>query len=357
MDIVSLKEYIYENNKIEYVLEQLGCHHIKYNQNKEYYSCGNYNGDNPVAINVANNKYINVRNWTRTSAFEDTSDIVDLVQYNRKCSFVDAVKYLHDIFGLEYSRYSKPEKKEENKFDPLDIFRRAKSSKRKVDISDIKVLDEEVLDEYVPILHIDWLREGIMPWTSKKFGICYSYKNKRVVIPMRHWLSGSLLGVNMRTTITNHEELGITKYFISPSYQKSLNLFGLYENYESIQKAGYVVVYESEKSVLKRDSLCDGTGVALSGKSLSDEQIRILIGLNVEIIIALDNEVPIEETLHMCSKFYRIRNVSYIKDSWGLLSEKDSPADAKNKAFNFLLKWRIKYDDEQHRKYLDSLNK
>ena len=357
MDTTSLKEYIFENDKIEYVLDQIGCHNIKYHSNKEYYSCGNCDGDNQTAVNVKNNKYLNVTNWSRPNEFEGSSDIFDLVQYNRKCSFVEAVKYLHDILGIEYTKYNKPINKDKNKFDPLNIFKRIKSTRRSVDVIDINVLKEEVLDEYIPLLHIDFFRQGIMPWTARKFGIAYSYKHKRVVIPLRHWLTGKLLGVNMRTTIDNYKELGISKYFITPTYQKSLNLFGLYENYKSIQQAGYVVIYESEKSVLKRDSLCDSTGVALSGKSLSEEQRRILIGLNVEIVIALDNDVPIEEVRHMCDKFYRLRNVSYIRDEHGLLGEKDSPADARNKVYNFLFKYRIKYDDNEHRKYIDSLKK
>ena len=62
-------------------------------------------------------------------------------------------------------------------------------------------------------------------------------------------------------------------------YIKSLNLFGLYENYDSIQKAKQVTVVEAEKSVLKRDSLNDSTLVALSGHTMSEEQAAILIGL------------------------------------------------------------------------------
>ena len=52
MDIVSLKKYIYKENKIEFVLNEIGCHHIQYHSSKEYYSCGNKNGDNKAAINV-----------------------------------------------------------------------------------------------------------------------------------------------------------------------------------------------------------------------------------------------------------------------------------------------------------------
>ena len=95
------------------------------------------------------------------------------------------------------------------------------------------------------------------------------------------------------------------------SKYSELNLYGLYENYDSIQKAGYVVVAESEKSVLKRDSFGDGTVVALSGKSISDEQVRILMGLNVEIIIGLDKDVDVNEIRFMCEKFQKFfRRVS-----------------------------------------------
>ena len=113
MTIKTLKKYIFDNNKIEFILESIGCHHIKYNANKEFYSCGNYNGDNIGAINVRNNEYLNVVNWTRSKEFEESSDIITLTQYNKQCSFVDAVKYLYKILGLEYNHRKKQNKNEE----------------------------------------------------------------------------------------------------------------------------------------------------------------------------------------------------------------------------------------------------
>lgn len=358
VDTLSLKKYIYENNKVEYVLEEIGCHHIKHHFTKDYYTCGNYNGDNPNSITVKNNEYLNVVNYTRQNEFPENSDIITLVQYNKQYSFIEAVKYIHSLLGLDYKYQKKSEKKEE-KFDPLAIFKniRNKSKRSTIDVGEIQFLDEDILDEYVPLLHIDWYRDGIMPWARDKFGICYSYKQKRIILPYKYWLTGELMGTNARTTIENYKELGISKYFITPTYQKSLNLYGLYENYDSIQKAGYVVVYESERSVLKRFSLNDGTGVALSGHTLSEEQIRILIGLNVDILIALDNDIDISEIRHMCEKFYRIRNVYYIYDKWDLLPEKSCIADVNNKTFNFLMKYKTKYTEEEHQQYLKSLEK
>lgn len=355
MAISELKKYIFENEKIEYVLIELGCHNIKYNERKEYYSAAFHDGDNPQGINIQNNQYLNFRSFSRGISYEDRKDIIDLVQYVTDKNFIDSVKYLHDILGLEYKR--KPEKKKKEKFDPLYIFKNAIISKKRVNVDEINAIKEELLDDYVPIIHIDWYREGIMPWTAKKFGLSYSYKYKRIVVPIRHWLTKELVGVNMRTTVKNYNELGISKYFITPTYQKSLNLYGLAENYESIQKAGYVVVTESEKSVLKRDSLCDSTLVAIQGKSMSEEQARILIGLNTEVVIALDKDVPLEEVRSICEKFYRIRKVSYIYDKWNLLGDKDSPADGRNKIYNFLFKYRVVYDETEHQKYLDSIGK
>lgn len=354
MTINELKEYIYDNNKIEYILEEIGCHSITYHPNKNFYSCGNYNGDNKGAINVRNNEYLGVTNWTREKEFGDNSDIITLVQYNKNMSLIEAIKYLHKILNIPFEFKKKEDKSK--KIDHLNIFKRQlRSNRRAINVDDIHILDDKLLDDFVPMLHIDWFREGIMPWTRDKFKLAYSYKHKRVIIPLRYWATGELLGFNQRTTVENYEEFGIKKYFITPTYQKALNLFGLYENYDSIQKAGYVVVAESEKSVLKRDSFGDGTVVALSGKSISDEQVRILIGLNVEIVIGLDKDVDIDEVRHMCEKFKNVRKVSYIHDFMDILGDKDAPMDASNKDYQFLFESRIVYDRSEQRKYRESL--
>ena len=357
MDTASLKEYIFNNNKVEFVLEKIGCKSIKYHSSKNFYSAANYNGDNTGAVNVYNTKHLLIHNWTRESEFDDVSDIISLTQYNKKCSFVGAVKYLHNILGLELTPYKKEEKKE--KLDPLAVFENAINRHRAiVDVAEMQAIKEEAINDYVPLLYIDWLREGIMPWAAKKFGLAYSYKYHRVVIPIRYWLDGTLVGFNQRTTVENYEELGVRKYFLTPSYKKSLNLYGLWENRKEIERKKTVVICESEKSVLKRYSRNDGTCVALQGKKLSDEQRRIIIGLSVnEVIIALDNDVPIEEVRYMCEQFYHIRNVSYVKDRWNLLDDKDAPADAENKVYNFLIKHRVKYDESEHQKYLNGIGK
>ncbi|MDD4804720.1 MAG: hypothetical protein PHN69_06175 [Candidatus Pacebacteria bacterium] len=353
MTVTELKEYIYKENKIEYVLISIGCHSVKYHPNKEFYSVANKDGDNTGAINIQNNKYLNCKNYTRSQYFDEKSDLISLVEYTLKIDFKQAFKYLHDLLGLKFT-YKRQAGYKVEKVDPLNVFKKVRCNKR-INILDYEILDEDVLNDYVPHIHIDWFRDGIMPWTIKKFGLGYSYKYKRVIVPLRHWATGELLGTNARTTVENYDLFGIKKYFTTPSYPKSINLFGLWENMESIKKVGYVVVVESERSILKRDSLNDSTLVALSGHNMTDEQVRILIGLNVDIIISLDNDISIDEIRHMCSKFYGIRNVYYTFDKYGLLGAKESIADKPNKIYEHFIKYKIKYDALEHKKYLDSL--
>jgi DNA primase len=357
MTINELKEYIYENNKIQDILEALGCHEIKYNAQREYWSATQPDGDNPMGVVIRNNQYLSYRSFSRGVDYEDGKDLISLIETIKKLSFVESVKYLHKILELPFE-FKKKEEKPKKKYDPLSVFKKVlRCNRRVVDVADIQILEDKLLNDFVPMLHISWLKQGITERTRKKFGLCYSYRHKRVVIPMKYWATGELLGFNQRTVIENYKEFGIKKYFLTPTYPKQLNLYGLYENYDSIQKAGYVVVYEAEKSVLKRDSLNDPTGVALSGHTLSDEQVRILIGLNVEVVIAYDKDICIDEVRHACEKFKNIRKVSYIKDSWGILNDKDSPADARNKDYQFLFDNRIVYDREEQRKYQESLRK
>ena len=360
MTVLELKKYIFHEGKIEFILNEIGCGHIVYHPTKEYYSCSNCNGDNKTAINISNNEYLNCRNYTREKEFDEKSDLLTLVQYNKSLnnknfSFFDTVKYLHKLLGLPLTFKKQEEKKKV--VDPLYIFKKVKAKRKRQNVLDFQVLDESELQDFVPYVHIDFFKEGIMPWTVKKFGLAYSYRFKRNVIPLRYWLTGELLGFNMRTSVENYELFDIKKYFITPGYPKQMNLFGLWENKETIQEKGYAIVYEAEKSVLKRDSLNDSTGVAVSGHEISDEQVKILIGLNCEIIIAFDKDIDIDHIRHCCEKFYRIRKVSYIWDKYDLLGEKDSPADAQNKIFEFLMQYRVTYDYEEHNKYLKSLKK
>lgn len=357
MTVIELKQYIYENNKIEKILEEIGCANIVYHENRDYYSCSNARGgdcNNPAAINIKNNSYLNYINYTRGVSAEDHQDLISLVQYNKELDFITALKYIHKILGFKYS-YTKPQEPVKKK-NPLEIFLKYDTKRAKCNVLDFNPLDENILNDFVPYIHIDLFREGIIKKTIQKFKLGYSYRWKRTIFPVRYWGTGELMGYNARTSVENYEEFGIKKYFITPGMKKEINLYGLYENYEDIIKAKYITIVEAEKSVLKRDSRLDSTCVALQGHSISDEQVKIICGLPInEIVIAMDKDVPIEEVWHICNKFYGQKKVSYIWDKWGILGKKDSPADAPNKMYQFLFKYRVPFTEIERKKYLKIL--
>ena len=181
MTVLELKKYIFHEGKIEFILNEIGCGHIVYHPTKEYYSCSNCNGDNKTAINISNNEYLNCRNYTREKEFDENSDLLTLVQYNKSLnnknfSFFDTVKYLHKLLGLPLTFKKQEEKKEVA--DPLYIFKKVKAKRKRQNVLDFQVLDESELQDFVPYVHIDIFREGIIQKTIKKFGLAYSYKFK-----------------------------------------------------------------------------------------------------------------------------------------------------------------------------------
>ena len=359
MFVTEIKEYIYKNDKIPFVLDNLGCKKIEYHSNKDYYSACFKDGDNPMGINIRNNEYLNYCSWSRNVSWDEGQDLISLIEYSNQCDFLTALKWLHSILDIPYSKddIKKKPKNVDLKSKALSVFTNFLSHNQSTNVTDIEVLDSSVLDEYAPIEYIGLLREGITPYACQKFNIEYSYRRKRIIIPQKLWSTGQIIGINARTTIDGYEQFGINKYSFTKGYNKSINLYGLWENYKGIQKKGYCCVFESEKSVLKRYSQFDETAVALSGKFISEEQKRILIGLNVDIVICMDNDVSIEEVYSLCEKFYRVRNVYFIKDTEGKLGKKDSPTDICNDVYEELFKNKIKYTDELHIEYLKLLSK
>lgn len=358
MTITELKQYIYKNNKIEYILEQIGCHHIQYH-NKGYYTCTNKDGDNKTAINIYNNENLTCINHTRDMG-DNISDLITLVCFNMNLSFVDAIKYLHKLLDLKYDyKNRKNKQKENNKIDPLEIFKKIKRKRKKVNISDIEIYDNTIIEEYIPLPHINWIREGILLFTCEVFNIGYSFKKNRIVIPWHYWCGtkNDIVGVMGRSTLSNEQcdMLDIPKYLPLKAFPKSLHIYGLQQNYKIIQEVGYCVLAESEKSTLKRHSRLDGTVVAVGSHNLSEEQVKILIGINVNIIIGYDKDIPLKHIRSECEKFYGIRNVYYIYDKYDLLQEKDAPMDAPDKIYKYLLKHKIKYDEKEHKEYLKEI--
>ena len=346
-----LKQYIITNDKVKEILEDIGCTNIK-SYTKEF-RCRSPLHDNSSGTSI---KKDSLKVKVYSSDGEIKGDIFTLVMDIKSLTFPKAIKYVHKIFGLKY--YGINTKSEDTeKVDILRVFKKALKKYKDYYDEELKILSEDITKEYEQIPYIEWVKEGILPKTQQIFGIGYSSKSNRVVIPHRYWCGNEndYVGLIGRTLIKNYDMFDIPKYFPLHSYPKSKNLYGLQENYKGIQEAGYVTVFEAEKSTLKRHSKKDYTGVSLFGHELSIEQAKILISLNVDIIIALDKDISLDFVRSVCEMFYGIRNVYYIYDEYGLLNAKESPADKHEKIYKVLFNRRVKYDENEHDEYLKYL--
>lgn len=345
MNTVELKSYITSENKLPKILEYIGCSSIK--PHKNFYSFATKFNTKATSTTIKKDS-LRIKVWADDIGHLSGGDIFNLVSVLMNISIGNSIKLVHTILGFEYDGY------EELSEEELEKLRENKEKPKEI----IKLnfyTEEDILKYYKPMPYIEWIKEGITPETQKVFKIGFSKSYNRVVIPHRYYKNrkDTFVGLVGRTINTAYKELGIPKYCPLIPYLKSQNLYGLYENRKHIKKAGYINIFEAEKSVMKRHSRLDRTGVALCCHEISDKQVEIILGLNVDIIVQMDSDVPLNEVRKICERFYGKRNVYYVVNQLGLLNDKESPADKHNKIYNFLWNRKKLYDSNEHDIYLN----
>lgn len=280
--------------------------------------------------------------------------IYDLVGKTLDMEFYDSFKYVLSFFNQSVYDMDYQEKSYVNDIDLSFFDRKAES-----EVVTLNELDEKVLNPYYDMYYQGWIDEGITPKTMAKYKIKTSIIDKQIIIP-HYDESDRLVGVRCRNLDDELVEEG-KKYM--PVFQggNMLNhstgsvLYGLNFNMEAINRTQKIILFESEKSVMKLDSYMPdmSIGVCLSGSNLTNKQVDIIKSLNVsEVIVALDREFnsigddqekyfarKIEETF--LNKLSVFANVSVIWDTKGLLNRSDSPIDKGLEVFKELLNDRI----------------
>ena len=134
------------------------------------------------------------------------------------------------------------------------------------------------------------------------------------------------------------------------------SLYGLNISKDNIKKYKKCIVFESEKRVMKYESLYPDRNISVSicGSNLSNQQKKILLNLEPqEIVLALDRQYECEDSeegINWKNKIIKnlknltsYCNVSYIwdNDQDRLLEYKDAPIDKGREVFETLLINRI----------------
>lgn len=327
MDISLLKKSIVREDKIPDILERIGCHSVEFHSGTtdDYYTCGNKDGDNPSAITVYCNNSLKCINYTRElNAKKNDHDIIDLVMFNEKISFFEAIKLLCDVTGMNYYGL-------ENDVDLPESLKMMKLiNDMSIDNEDEYVEDtivepksEFILNYYAKAFNDLFKEDGVSYKTQALFEMGFDDETNLITIPIRDEL-GNLVGVKGRQF--DRETTG-SKYTYLIRCPRGKILYNLFRSYDEIVSAGYVIVVESEKACMQLYDMGIFNVVALSGSKLTAVQRQKLMNLHVDIVLALDKDIPLEKLQNMANKFPLGYKISAIVDNKGILNEKESPTD------------------------------
>jgi DNA primase len=324
MDVKTLKEYIYENQKVEYLLESIGCHHIKWHTNG-YWTCANYDGDNRQAITIYNNEFLGCINYTRdiTNGKNISADLITLVCFNKSLSFFEGLKFVCSELGIDYYYNFDDDIPESIKITKLIL------DMNKGDINEedkpLKPISEKILTYYKLYVNDMFANDGISYQTQREFEIGYDDYTNRITIPIRDEIS-SLVGVKGRLFKQQLEEWELKYLYLEPCARSKI-LYGLYKTYPFIKQEGKCLVGEAEKFTLQTWDMGYQYAVSIGGTKVTNQQIEKLTRLGVDIIFCFDKDVTKKEIEDIVNRFVDGVNIYYIFDDKNILNEKEAPSD------------------------------
>lgn len=321
MQVNELKEYLLNNELCEDVLTALGCGHVR--NRGEYISASNPDGgDNKQAITLYLGENLNCIDYTRQiSKTKRATDIFDLVAYFKQCTFAESMKWVCDTVGLDY--YHEPDDVPES----LLIIKMLKEMSTGCDEEDntpLKPISKDVLRYYLPYGNKKWEDEGISLETQREFNIMYDPQTNYIAIPILDSI-GSLVGIKGRYFGIPDEYHSRFTYL--EKCNKSKVLYGYWQNKEFIKNNKYIIVVESEKSVLKLAEYGYRNVVSTGGKTISKYQVELITRTGCVPIFAFDEDVKEDELGDIANLFIDGVSIYAVIDRDGLLEEKESPMD------------------------------
>jgi len=234
-----------------------------------------------------------------------------------------------------------------------------KKGKKKIDSGEIKVYNKDVLNYFPKVYHTDWVEYGISKETLEKFDIrWYPYK-QQIVIPVFDRLN-NLRGIRVRNMNNKLIEDGCPRYMPltlldNSTFKFPTNnlLFGEYQNEKNIIKNKEAWIIESEKGLMKFDTWTNGNSNALAmmGSSISDDNIKYILSLNVsKVILMLDSDykeygdeefkVFEKKVMTLASRLTPYVTVECLYNNLGYDAYKFSPTDYTKEQFKEL--WKSK---------------
>ena len=271
-------------------------------------------------------------------------DIISLCQVRlgllgQPHTFIDAINFIIETTGLEIDTVKRINAPHVCDWSGLEKFVRFRSTGLTLEPYDKSILDQ--LDHSIPQ---QWLDEGISLETMVKYQIGYYDRLDATTIPCFN-RGGELIGIRCRHW--RPEEIEQGKYrplslldgttFKFPTNQV---FFGINYNWPEIERTGKVMLVESEKAVMKLDTIYKGHNVTLGmfGSNLGLKRRNDLIKLGVNHVVYVPDNDWIgrgdeayqeweDKVIRFCKQFDGYAKVEIVWDNLGLLGAKENATD------------------------------
>ena len=236
-------------------------------------------------------------------------------------SFAEAVEKASRLAGVEIDTFEKSE--------TLDVMRQIN---KKISYSDgeHKVIDKRIYNAYADYIDESWVNEGIKPEMFGRYEIKLDNKKNRIIYPV-YSNDNQLINIKGRTLYEDYKTLKIPKYINYFKVGCMDYLQGLHLTREAIRQKNEVIVFEGIKSCMKAEGYGYHNVVSAETCRLTKEQIKLLISLKCNVVIAFDKDKSLSDFYDKGVKMLsRFTNVYYINDVGNLLGtpdEKNAPVD------------------------------
>ena len=276
---------------------------------------------------------------------------ISFVQKYEKMSYGEAIKKVADIVGYHpegLDSIARPKKVDERRESLLKCLHdlslyyqfalNTPEGKEGLDYFESRKLDAPIRNKYKlgyaykdGKATINYLqKKGHSIKTIEDTGIAkmisvgnYADMNEgRVVFPICD-IDGNVIGFSARRLVNDDT----AKYMNTPEsylFHKSSNLYNIHIAKDAAKLKGYIYICEGFMDVYALSKIGIDAAVAIMGTALTNEHIQILRGLNVEIRLCLDGDLPGQSAMMKISKVLTKAGLKYrIVDNQGSTKDPD----------------------------------
>ena len=262
------KELLDNPEKLEELLEYFNFYNIHIHQSYISFGRAIDSSKKSIVIRLEKNDYLYVSDYARNI----NQDLFTYISEQRLVDFKDIISVVRKILKIDdFSIFRKPQ----------GIFGGFYEKIRKKNEYTCRTYDESILNKYVALANMRFIRDNITIDAQQFFNIRYDVESQGIVIPIYNQV-GELMGVKVRCNYDVQD--GEMKYYYLIPCQMSQTLYGYSQNYNHLVN-NVIYIFESEKSVMQCYSYGIRNCVALGSGSISRKQVQMLLELNPKKII------------------------------------------------------------------------